>query len=55
MKDQTLKAAKDIEYAIETYGLTDWDQVAVLETVKFAIQMRSWKKAEKLYDAGVRA
>lgn len=55
MSERLLAVAKDIEAAIGTYGLTDWEQVAVLETVKFAILMTSWKKAEKLYEKGVRA
>lgn len=50
MSDRLLKVAKDVEAAIGTYGLTDWEQVAVLETVKFSILMTSWKKAERIYE-----
>lgn len=53
--DKILKASKDVEAAIGTYGLTDYEQVAVLETVKFSILMTSWKKAELLYSKGVRS
>lgn len=55
MSDRLLAVAKDVEAAIGTYGLTDWEQVAILDAVKFTILMTAWKKAEKLYEKGVRA
>ncbi len=47
--DRLSRIAKEVEDALETYGLTDYEQLSVLEAVKFSVLMVGWKKAERLY------
>lgn len=47
--DKCLATAKEVRQVLDRAGLTDWEEVAVLDTVKFAVQMTGWKKAEKMY------